>query len=232
MNINKNKIKELVYGRISTQELKSIAFEKKKELFSDILTFSPKVFIPLTTLCQDHCSYCTLVKTPSEGGVYLTEAEVLAIAQAGESSNCTEALFTLGDKPEIKWSEARDFLSINGCSSTDKYLLNMMKRVVDETTLFPHANPGLMNEKEIENYKQYSVSGGVMIESFSDSLLNVGNPHFKCSTKSPHLRVSTIKAANNVKYPMTTGLLIGIGQNKEEVVEDLWSMYNLTKKFE
>ena len=231
MDINKNKIKELVYGSISTQELKSIAFEKKNGLFSNILTFSPKVFIPLTTLCQDHCSYCTFVKTPSEGGVYLTEAEVLAIAQAGESSNCSEALFTLGDKPELKWDKAKDFLAINACSSTDEYLFNMMKCVVDETTLFPHANPGLMNENEIINYKQYSVSGGVMIETFSNRLLTVGNPHYKCSTKSPHLRISTIKAANNIKYPMTTGLLIGIGQNKDEVVEDLWGIYNLTKKF-
>jgi len=232
MNINKNQIKELVYGKVSTQELKSIAFDKKKELYSNILTFSPKVFIPLTTLCQDHCSYCTFVKAPSEGGTYLKESEVLAIAQAGESFNCSEALFTLGDKPERKWNDAKEFLSINDCCSTDEYLLNMMKSVIDHTMLFPHANPGLMNENEIINYRQYSVSGGLMIESFSTRLLTVGNPHYKCSTKSPQLRINTIKAANNVKYPMTTGLLIGIGQNENEVVEDLWDMYNLTKKFE
>ena len=232
MNVNKKQIKELVYGDIPTQELKSIAFEKKKQLFGDNLSFSPKVFIPLTTLCQDHCSYCTFVKTPGEGGLYLTESEVLAIAKAGESSNCTEALFTLGDKPELKWKEAQEFLSLNHCISTDEYLLNMMKSIVNETTLFPHANPGLMTKKEIINFKKYSISGGVMIETFSNRLMDRGNPHYKCTTKSPDLRVKTIKAANEIKYPMTTGLLIGIGQNEDEVVDDLWSIAKLTREFE
>ena len=232
MNVNKKQIKELVYGDIPTQELKSIAFEKKKQLFGDNLSFSPKVFIPLTTLCQDHCSYCTFVKTPGEGGLYLTESEVLAIAKAGELSSCTEALFTLGDKPELKWKEAQEFLSLNHCISTDEYLLNMMKSIVNETTLFPHANPGLMTKKEIINFKKYSISGGVMIETFSNRLMDRGNPHYKCTTKSPDLRVKTIKAANEIKYPMTTGLLIGIGQNEDEVVDDLWSIANLTREFE
>lgn len=232
MNINKKQIKDLVYGDIPTQELKSIAFEKKKQLFADNLSFSPKVFIPLTTLCQDHCSYCTFVKTPGEGGLYLTESEVLAIAKAGELSSCSEALFTLGDKPELKWKEAQEFLSLNHCISTDEYLLNMMKSIINETTLFPHANPGLMTKKEIINFKQYSISGGVMIETFSNRLMERGNPHYKCTTKSPDLRVKTIKAANEIKYPMTTGLLIGIGQNEDEVVNDLWSIANLTREFE
>ena len=232
MNVNKKQIKELVYGDIPTQELKSIAFEKKKQLFGENLSFSPKVFIPLTTLCQDHCSYCTFVKTPGEGGLYLTESEVLAIAKAGELSSCTEALFTLGDKPELKWKEAQEFLSLNHCISTDEYLLNMMKSIVNETTLFPHANPGLMTKKEIINFKKYSISGGVMIETFSNRLMDRGNPHYKCTTKSPDLRVKTIKAANEIKYPMTTGLLIGIGQNEDEVVDDLWSIAKLTREFE
>ena len=232
MNVNKKQIKELVYGDIPTQELKSIAFEKKKQLFGENLSFSPKVFIPLTTLCQDHCSYCTFVKTPGEGGLYLTESEVLAIAKAGELSSCSEALFTLGDKPELKWKEAQEFLSLNHCISTDEYLLNMMKSIVNETTLFPHANPGLMTKKEIINFKQYSISGGVMIETFSNRLMERGNPHYKCKTKSPDLRVKTIKAANEIKYPMTTGLLVGIGQNEDEVVDDLWSIANLTREFE
>ena len=232
MNVNKKQIKELVYGDIPTQELKSIAFEKKKQLFADNLSFSPKVFIPLTTLCQDHCSYCTFVKTPGEGGLYLTESEVLAIAKAGELSSCSEALFTLGDKPELKWKEAQEFLSLNHCISTDEYLLNMMKSIVNETTLFPHANPGLMTKNEIINFKQYSISGGVMIETFSNRLMERGNPHYKCTTKSPDLRVKTIKAANEIKYPMTTGLLIGIGQNEDEVVDDLWSIAKLTREFE
>ena len=231
MSIDKNKIKELIYGRIPTEDLKEIAFQKKNELFNNIITFSPKVFIPLTTLCRDHCSYCTFVKSPSDGGLYLTEPEVLSIAQAGESKYCTEALFTLGDKPELKWDEAKDFLSMQGCVSTDEYLLNMMKSVVNNTSLFPHANPGLMTKVEMNSYKEHSVSGGIMIETFSKRLMNKGMPHFKCTTKSPHLRIDTISAANSIKYPITTGLLIGIGQNENEIVDDLFNLANLTRRY-
>jgi len=231
MSIDKNKIKQLIYGRIPTEDLKEIAFQKKSELFNNIITFSPKVFIPLTTLCRDHCSYCTFVKSPSDGGLYLTEHEVLSIAQAGESKYCTEALFTLGDKPELKWDEAKDFLSMQGCVSTDEYLLNMMKSVVNNTSLFPHANPGLMTKEEMNSYKEHSVSGGIMIETFSKRLMNKGMPHFKCTTKSPHLRIDTISAANSIKYPITTGLLIGIGQNENEIVDDLFNLANLTRRY-
>ena len=137
MRNTKNEINNLLYGSIPTNELKSIAFEKKTKLFGNTITFSPKVFIPLTTLCRDHCSYCTFVKTPTEGGLYLTESEVLSIANSGQHYNCTEALFTLGDKPEIKWTEAREFLILNNCESTDQYLESMMQHVLDKTSLQP-----------------------------------------------------------------------------------------------
>ena len=231
MNIDKNKIKQLIYGSISTKELKEIAFGKKNEIFKNIITFSPKVFIPLTTLCRDHCSYCTFVKSPSEGGLYLTESEVLSIANAGESKHCTEALFTLGDKPELKWKEAKNFLALNGCVSTNEYLINMMESVVSNTLLFPHANPGLMTEQEIKSYKEHSASGGVMIETFSKRLMDKGMPHYKCTTKSPHLRIKTIRAADSIKYPITTGLLIGIGQNEDEIVDDLFNLASLTRDY-
>ena len=152
MRIEKKEIANLLFGSISTNELKSIAYEKKTRLFEDAITFSPKVFIPLTTLCRDHCSYCTFVKSPSEGGLYLSISEVLSLANAGQHYNCTEALFTLGDKPELKWTYAREFLTSNNCKSTDEYLVQMMQSVLDETSLFPHANPGLMNEDEIERF--------------------------------------------------------------------------------
>ena len=231
MRIEKKEIANLLFGSISTNELKSIAYEKKTRLFEDAISFSPKVFVPLTTLCRDHCSYCTFVKSPSEGGLYLSESEVLSLANPGQHYNCTEALFTLGDKPELKWTYAREFLTSNNCKSTDEYLVQMMKSVVDETSLFPHANPGLMNEDEIKSFKNCSPSGGIMIESFSDRLLERGEPHYKCHTKKPELRINTIKAAENIKYPMTTGLLIGIGQNQEELVGDLFEIANLTYKY-
>ncbi len=229
MRITKKEINNLLYGSIPTNELKSIAFEKKSKLFGNTITFSPKVFIPLTTLCRDHCSYCTFVKSPTEGGLYLTESEVLSIANSGQHYNCTEALFTLGDKPELKWTEAKEFLILNNCESTDQYLESMMQNVLDKTSLFPHANPGLMNEDEIKRFKKCSPSGGIMIESFSDRLLKRGGPHYKCQTKNTKLRVETINAAETIKYPMTTGLLIGIGQNEEELVNDLLQIGNLAK---
>ncbi len=229
MRITKKEINNLLYGSIPTNELKSIAFEKKSKLFGNTITFSPKVFIPLTTLCRDHCSYCTFVKSPTEGGLYLTESEFLSIANSGQHYNCTEALFTLGDKPELKWTEAKEFLILNNCESTDQYLESMMQNVLDKTSLFPHANPGLMNEDEIKRFKKCSPSGGIMIESFSDRLLKRGGPHYKCQTKNTKLRVETINAAETIKYPMTTGLLIGIGQNEEELVNDLLQIGNLAK---
>ena len=229
MRITKKEINNLLYGSIPTNELKSIAFEKKSKLFGNTITFSPKVFIPLTTLCRDHCSYCTFVKSPTEGGLYLTESEVLSIANSGQHYNCTEALFTLGDKPELKWTEAKEFLILHNCESTDQYLESMMQNVLDKTSLFPHANPGLMNEDEIKRFKKCSPSGGIMIESFSDRLLKRGGPHYKCQTKNTKLRVETINAAETIKYPMTTGLLIGIGQNEEELVNDLLQIGNLAK---
>lgn len=231
MKIDKKDIQRLLYGSISTQELVSIAFDKKQNLFGKVVTFSPKVFIPLTTLCRDHCSYCTFVKTPSEGGTYLTEEEVLAIALAGGHYNCTEALFTLGDKPELKWNDALVYLHSVNCNSTNEYLEKMMRLVIEETPLFPHANPGLMTADEIKSFKEYSPSGGIMIETFNNSLLMRGAPHYKCETKHPKLRINTINAAERNMYPMTTGLLVGIGQNSEELIDDIFEISHLANKY-
>ena len=124
MDISENKIYDLIYGDKPILELKEEAMQRKYSTYGTTVTFSPKVFIPLTTLCRDHCTYCTFVKSPTDGGVYLTVEEVLSIAEAGESAYCTEALFTLGDKPEDKWKEAKNFLSNNNCNSTSEYFLN------------------------------------------------------------------------------------------------------------
>ena len=231
MDISENKIYDLIYGDKPILELKEEAMQRKYSTYGTTVTFSPKVFIPLTTLCRDHCTYCTFVKSPTDGGVYLTVEEVLSIAEAGESAYCTEALFTLGDKPEDKWKEAKNFLSNNNCNSTSEYLTSLMEIVNRKTTLFPHANPGLMSKEDIIEYKKHSVSGGLMIETFSTRLLNKGHPHYMCKTKSPNLRVQTIEYANTIKYPMTTGLLIGIGQDQREIARDLWGLYNLVNKY-
>ena len=164
------KINDSIFGSVSTEELLANAFEKKLNYFGNNITYSPKVFIPLTTMCRDNCGYCTFVKSPKEGGTYLNQEEVLSIAEAGDEAGCYEALFTLGDKPELKWDFALTQLKELGHSSTHDYLISSMKIVNEKFNLFPHANPGLMSKQEIKELKKHSPSGGVMIESFSKNI--------------------------------------------------------------
>ena len=204
------KIENYIFGNIPTSELLDKAYDIKVQNFGKTVTYSPKVFIPLTTLCQDACAYCTFVKTPKDGGTYLTFEEVDAIANVGDKSGCFEALFTLGDKPEIKWSFAKEELERLGFSTTFDYLIENAKRVNEKYYLFPHINPGLMSRKEIKEYRQYSPSGGLMLESFSKNLSQKGKAHYGAKTKDINLRLETLENAMSEKYPMTTGLLLGI----------------------
>lgn len=215
------KIEKYLFGKISTDELSQEAYNIKNKEFGSNITFSPKVFIPLTTLCQDSCGYCTFVKSPNEGGTYLNFDEVDAIARVGNENQCFEALFTLGDKPENKWNEAKKQLNDFGYDSTHEYLVENMKRVNEKYNLFPHANPGLMNKIEINNYKKHSPSGGLMLETFSDKVAFPGKPHYKAKTKNIELRLNTINYAEEIKYPITTGLLLGLTNTKEELINDI-----------
>ena len=219
-----------IFGEIPTNELLSIAFEKKKNYFGNTITYSPKVFIPLTTMCRDNCAYCTFVKSPKEGGTYLNQEEVITIAGAGNEAGCYEALFTLGDKPELKWDYALTELNNLGFSSTHEYLIYSMKQVNEKFDLFPHANPGLMSIEEIKDLKKYSPSGGVMIESFSKNIYEKGKAHYKTGTKYIDLRLETLKNAYEVKYPVTTGLLLGLTTTKEEIVDDISNLISLMSK--
>ena len=223
-------IDTLLFGEKPTSELSSEAFDVKLSSFGKNITYSPKVFIPLTTLCQDSCAYCTFVKTPKDGGTFLNYEEVDAIASVGESAGCYEALFTLGDKPEVKWDFALEQLKSFGFSSTHEYLTDNMKKIHQKYKIFPHANPGLMTEDEIINYKQYSPSGGLMLESFSPKLLEKGRAHYGAKTKNIKYRIETLNNAEKVKYPMTTGLLIGITESKEELINDIVELIQLCKK--
>ena len=134
------------------------------------ITYSRKVFIPVTTLCRDTCTYCTFVKPPGAGGEYLTPDDVMAIARAGDEMDCTEALLTLGDKPEDKWPQAEAFLSDQGCTTTIEYVAAMSDLIRSETGLFPHANPGIMSEDDIALLRPTNVSMGLMLENISDRL--------------------------------------------------------------
>ena len=219
-----------LFGDITTDELTENAYSIKKQEFGTNISFSPKVFIPLTTLCQDSCGYCTFVKSPNQGGTYLNFEEVDAIGKVGDENNCYEALFTLGDKPEKKWEEARIQLKKFGFISTHDYLLENMKRINDKYRLFPHANPGLMTKKEIKDFKNHSPSGGLMLETFSKNVMKRGKPHFNAKTKIIEDRLETINNAEEAKYPITTGLLLGITETKDELIQDIENLILFTRK--
>lgn len=191
------------------------------------VTFSRKVFVPVTTLCRDTCTYCTFVKPPGAGGQYLTPDDVLAIVRAGDEHGCTEALLTLGDNPEAKWPQARQFLGERGATSTLDYVRMLSEMIRAETTLFPHANPGLMDEAALTSLRPTNPSMGLMLENISPRLLEPGMPHHNCPDKDPGLRMETIAAAGRQRIPFTTGILVGIGETAEELVDSLFAIAGL-----
>jgi FO synthase len=186
------------------------------------ITFSKKVFIPLTKLCRDACGYCTFAHPPRPGDkAYLSIDEVLRIAHAGEAAGCKEALFTLGDKPERKWRPAAAELASLGHRTTIEYLAEACRAVLDNTSLLPHTNPGVVTQQEIELLRRVSVSQGTMLETTSERLLRRGMAHFGAPDKRPGARLETLEAAGRAKVPFTTGILVGIGETFAERVDTL-----------
>ncbi len=193
-----------------------------------LVSYSRKVFIPLTKLCRDVCHYCTFATTPGNvGKAYLTREEVLEIARAGEAAGCREALFTLGDQPELRYSAARDALEASGHETTLSYLGEMARAALDETSLLPHLNPGLMGADDYAALRPHSVSMGIMLETASDRLSERGGPHFGSPDKLPARRIEAIEEAGRAKVPFTTGLLIGIGETRAERIEALVAIRDL-----
>jgi FO synthase len=186
------------------------------------VTFSRKVFIPLTKLCRDSCGYCTFAHPPRAGqAAYMTLDEVVDVATAGEAAGCREALFTLGEKPERKYAQARAELSELGCSTTVEYLARACRTVLEETSLLPHANPGTLTQEEAEALREVSVSQGMMLETISERLLARGMAHFGAPDKRPSLRLATLENAGLARVPFTTGVLIGIGETLDERIDAL-----------
>ncbi len=186
------------------------------------VTFSPKVFVPLTTACRDVCHYCTFARPPRRGErVYMREEEVLDIARLGTEAGCTEALFTLGDKPELRYRAARDELDDLGFSSTLDYLRHCAGVVLDETGLLPHLNPGVMEPHDVAALREVSASMGIMLETASHRLSAPGMPHHGSPDKDPSVRLATLEAAGRAAVPFTTGILIGIGETRAERVQAL-----------
>ena len=188
------------------------------------VTYSRKVFVPVTTLCRDTCTYCTFVKPPGAGGEYLTPDDVLAIVKAGDELGCTEALLTLGDRPEDKWPQAQDFLDAHGAETTIDYVVQMSELIREETDMFPHANQGIMSQGDITKLRPTNVSMGLMLENISDRLTEPGMPHHNCPDKIPSVRVDTIRAAGRMKVPFTSGILVCIGETPQEVVDSLFAL--------
>lgn len=218
---------EYLVGQRDPSPLFREAARLRDEGHGRTVTYSRKVFIPLTTLCFDTCTYCTFAKPPGAGGEYLEPEDVMAVARAGERERCTEALFTLGDRPEDRWPQARNWLDDHGYESTLDYVRAMSEAVAAETSLFPHANPGLMDEATIRALRPSNPSMGLMLENISPRLMEPGMPHFNCPDKEPGRRVATIEAAGAAKVPFTSGVLIGIGETPAEVVASLFVLADL-----
>lgn len=206
----------------SLPPLLAAARETKQRFKPDVITYSRKVFLPLTNLCRDYCGYCTFRRDPGQPGAHtMTPDEVLDIARAGEKLGCTEALFSLGDKPELNFPEMRDTLRGLGYKSTLQYLEAMCELVLRETSLLPHPNPGLLSAEWITRLAAVSPSMGLMLESTNDSLLQLGRAHYNAPDKLPSKRLRMIEEAGKQGIPFTTGLLIGIGESFADRIDTL-----------
>ncbi|WP_220208226.1 5-amino-6-(D-ribitylamino)uracil--L-tyrosine 4-hydroxyphenyl transferase CofH [Reticulibacter mediterranei] len=196
------------------------------------ISYSRKVFIPLTQLCRDVCHYCTFAHPPRRGQrAYLSPDEILAIARAGAEAGCHEALFTLGDKPELRYKVARQELAEMGYASTIAYLAAMAELVFKETGLLPHANPGVMTAEDITLLRRVTVSQGIMLESASERLSERGGPHYGSPDKRPAVRLETIRLAGELQVPFTSGILIGIGETRAERIESLLALRSLHQSY-
>jgi FO synthase len=210
------------------QVLMDSAAAIRDQAYPDIITYSPKVFIPLTQLCQDVCHYCTFAQAPKRGQkAFLTAEQVLSIARAGAEAGCHEALFTLGDKPELRYKVAREELAALGHESTLSYLAAMAELVLNETGLLPHLNPGVLGQDELLKLRTVSVSQGMMLESAAQRLCEKGGPHYGSPDKQPGIRLGSIAAAGSTRVPFTSGILIGIGETRRERIESLLALREL-----
>jgi FO synthase len=217
---------------LPAEELLAPAQRLREEGKGRLVTFSPKVFIPLTKLCRDVCHYCTFAAPPRKGErAYMSADEVLDVSRAGVAAGCREALFTLGDKPERRYRAAREELAELGCETTIEYLVGMCRLVLEETGLLPHANPGVMTRDELTALREVTASQGIMLETASDRLSERGGPHFGSPDKRPAVRLETIRLAGELCIPFTTGILIGIGETRKERIDALIAIRDLNERY-
>ena len=213
-------------------ELCAEARALRDEGHGHLVTYSPKVFIPLTKLCRDVCHYCTFAHPPRRGErAYMSIDEVLAVARAGAAAGCREALFTLGDKPELRYRVAREELEALGCETTLDYVARAAEAVLSETGLLPHLNPGVMTREDAARLRPVSASMGLMVETSSDRLSARGGPHFGSPDKVPARRLETLAVAGEERVPFTTGILIGIGESRAERIDALLAIRELAERY-
>jgi FO synthase len=196
------------------------------------VTYSRKVFLPLTNLCRDDCGYCTFKRDPGQPGARTMELhEVLAVCEAGARLGCKEALLSLGDKPEARFPEHREWLRDRGYRTTMDYVVAASRAIATETGLLPHANPGLMSERDLQALREWNVSVGLMLETSSDRLGSPGGPHERAPDKRPARRLRTIEAAGRASIAFTTGILFGIGETPAERVDSLLAIRELHERY-
>lgn len=215
-----------------TATLMQLASHIRDSGFRNVITYSRKVFIPLTHLCRDVCHYCTFAQTPKKvQAPYMTVAEVLSQVREGEAQGCKEALLTLGEKPELRYRAAREALAEMGFESTLHYVAHVAKAIIEETGVLPHINAGCMTEEEVAMLRPVSASMGIMLESSSARLSEKGMPHYGSPDKDPAVRLQTIDVAGQAKVPFTSGILIGIGETRLERIESLLELREKHEKY-
>ena len=210
----------------------STARSIREKTKSGPITYSRKIFINLVNLCRDSCSYCTYKKEPMDKLVSMMRpSEVLEIAQAGKKVRCTEALFVTGERPEQSYPQARSWLHSLGHSSTVEYIREMSEMILQKTGLLPHTNAGSLTKKEMSILKETNVSLGVMLESSSERLTSKGMPHELAPSKNPKVRIKTLENAGDLMIPTTTGLLIGIGEEPQDIIDSLFLIKDINQRY-
>jgi FO synthase len=216
----------------SLPALMQAAASRRDLAHGPIVSYSRKVFVPLTKLCRDRCHYCTFAQAPRPGdNPYLSLDEVIAIARAGRAAECKEVLFTLGDKPELRYQAARNALDRLGHPTTIAYLAEVARAVIEETGLLPHVNPGCLTASDLATLRRVSISQGIMLESAASRLCAPGGPHHGSPDKEPAARLATISMAGEQDIPFTTGILIGIGETRRERIEALLALRALHQTY-
>ena len=230
--ISRQDIIEIYQNAIkNSSELFSVAQNLRKKFKKDSVTFSKKAFLNIVNLCKDTCSYCTYKAEPGEEKLSLmSKQQIFELLQLAKKYRCVEALFVTGERPEQKYQEARDWLKENGFKSTAEYLIHASELAL-ELGLFPHTNAGNLNFEEMRELKKTNVSMGIMLENISERLTKKGMPHYLAASKRPKARLEVLKNSGKLGIPMTTGILIGIGETVEELIDSIFAIKQLHQKY-